>query len=52
MFLSPVLQNKKMYRNPLRRMPNTTPGAAALLPCIWHPAGGQEISEKMKIKWL
>ncbi len=28
---------------PLRRMPNTTPGAAALLPCIWHPAGDQEI---------
>ncbi len=29
-------------RIPLRRMPNTTPGAAALLPCIWHLAGDQE----------
>ncbi len=36
---------------PLGRMPDTTPGAAAPifkigLPCIRHPAGGQEISEK------
>ncbi len=29
----------------LRRMPNTTPGAAALLSCIWHLAGGQETIE-------
>ncbi len=40
---------------PLRRMPNTTPGAAApnyqlsifkiVLPCIWHLAGGQKTIE-------
>ncbi|PIE62191.1 MAG: hypothetical protein CSA26_13405 [Desulfobacterales bacterium] len=40
-----------LRQHPLRGMPDTTPGSAApifkiRLPCIWHPAGGQEVSDR------